>query len=115
MKELSIIITVTPIGKMRQSSYKFLADSFTFTPAVENSSAGTIYNCSKDFTIELPGKDALTDFSYARNCTVRFRDSEGKWIELGTPDIPAVVSMCPYLTSASLKIECKMLHSPFLS
>lgn len=113
MKEFSIVITVTLIGTGRQNNYKFLANPFTFTPTLENSSAGTLYNCNKDIVVDLPDKDALADFSYARKSTVTFCDSSGKDIVLGSSDVPAMVTLNPYLSSATLKIECKMPYSPF--
>lgn len=115
MKELSIIISVTPITKMKKSNYTFIADPFTFTPAIEKSAAGNLFNCNQDITIECPSDNIINEFHSDRYAIVSFRDTSDRIIAVGTQDMPAIVTVCPNLNSGTLKIECKMLRSPFLS
>lgn len=113
MKELSINILVTPCTKMRKESYRFIADEFSLAPTIENSSAGNLFNCSTDIVIDRPDKDTLQEFASGRKVTVQLTDTSNGKVVLGNNDLPAIVSICPYLNSARLKIECKMLQSPF--
>ena len=113
MKELSIVISVTPIRAMKKSSYIFIADRFDFNYTIEKTSSGICFNCSKDITIELPDSDIIREFYGGRHVIVHLRDSSDRIINLGTTDIPASVTIIPYLNTATLSITCKMLHSPF--
>ena len=113
MKELSINIVVTPCTTMRKESYRFIADEFSLAPTIENSSAGNLFNCSTDIVIDRPDKDTLQEFASGRKVTVQLTDTSNGKVVLGNNDLPAIVSICPYLNSARLKIECKMLQSPF--
>lgn len=114
MKELSIIISVTPIANMKKSSYTFIADPFDFSYTIEKTNAGNCFNCDKDITIELPDSDIIHEFSTTRRVIVHLRDSSNRIINLGTTDIPALVTIVPYLNTATLNIVCKMLRSPFI-
>ena len=113
MKEQSINILVTPCTKMRKESYRFIADEFSLAPTIENSSAGNLFNCSTDIVIDRPDNDTHQDFASVRLVTVQLADSSIGKVVFGNNDLPAIVSICPYLNSARLKIECKMLQSPF--
>lgn len=115
MKELSIIILITPVTNMRKSNYAFIADPFTFAPIIEKSSAGNLFNCNQDITIECPDDTTVNEFHSGRYVIVSFRDTSGQTINVGTQEIPATITIFPNLNSATLKIECKMLRSPFLS
>ena len=106
MKELSIIISVTPIANMKKSSYTFIADPFDFSYTIEKTNAGNCFNCDKDITIELPDSDIVHEFSTTRRVIVHLRDSSNRIINLGTTDIPALVTIVPYLNTATLNIEC---------
>ena len=114
MKELSIIISVTPIANMKKSSYTFIADPFDFSYTIEKTNAGNCFNSDKDITIELPDSDIVHEFSTTRRVIVHLRDSSNRIINLGTTDIPALVTIVPYLNTATLNIVCKMLRSPFI-
>ena len=114
MKELSIIISVTPKNKMKKSSYTFIADPIDFSYTIEKTSAGNCFNCDKNITIELPDSDIVREFSVTRQVIVHLRDSSDRIINLGTTDIPASVTIIPYLNTATLNIVCKMLRSPFI-
>ena len=114
MKELSIIISVTPIANMKKSSYTFIADPFDFSYTIEKTNSGNCFNCDKDITIELPDSDIVHEFSTTRRVIVHLRDSSNRIINLGTTDIPALVTIVPYLNTATLNIVCKMLRSPFI-
>lgn len=113
MKELSVVLRVRPVRKMRQAEYRFFADSFSFVPSVEDSDPGRLFDCSKDITIETPPADILREFSVPRSAVVCLRDSSGEEISIGTDDIPATVFISANLNTSTLKISCKMLHSPF--
>ena len=105
MKELSIIISVTPKNKMKKSSYTFIADPFDFNYTIEKTSAGNCFNCDKDITIELPDSDIVREFSVTRQVIVHLRDSSNRIINLGTTDIPAPFSFY------SIKTRFTVLHS----
>ena len=113
MRELTITLRVKPTGKMKKEEYRFLADPFSFTPSITDSVSGKLFDCSKDITIETPDVDTLREFSTARSA-IYLCDSLEKNIAIGTDDIPALVSISANLNSATLKISCKMLYSPFL-
>lgn len=112
MKELSIIISISPVTKMKKGSYTFIADPFTFTPTIEKTAAGNLFNCNHDITIECPDNDTIQEFHTPRSIILSFRDTFGREIKVGTQDIPAYLSISPNLNSVTLKIECKMLYSP---
>ena len=112
MKELSIIISVTPVGIMNKNNYTFISDSFSLFPAIETTPAGTLFNCDKDITIELPNRDTIKEFQSQRSVVVSFRDTIGRIINIGTRELPATILISPNLNSAMLIIKCKMLHSP---
>lgn len=114
MRELSIQIRVIPVKQMRQDVYHFTADEFDFTPVPETSEAGRCLNCNKDITIELPSENVITDFFSGIFAIVEFTDTRHRNIQIGERKLPAIVSISPNLNSATLKIECKMLKSPFL-
>lgn len=114
MKELSIILRVKPVRKMKKEEYRFFADPFSFAPAIADSTSGKLFDCSKDITIETPDVDTLREFSISRYAVVYLRDSSEKNITIGSDEIPALVSISANLNTATLKISCKMLHSPFL-
>lgn len=114
MKELSIILRVRPLKKMREEEYLFLADSFSFVPSVTDSASGKLFDCSKEITIESPNVDTLQEFSFPRYAIIYLRDSSGRDIAIGSSNIPALVSISANLNSSTLSISCKMLHSPFL-
>lgn len=114
MRELSIQIKVYPIAKMRQDTYFFTADDFSFTPVPEDLEAGRCFNCNKDITIDLPESDVCRDFSYGRFAIIEFRDTRSRKFRVGDNKIPAIVSISPNINSATLKIECKMIKSPLL-
>lgn len=114
MKELSIVISVTPIRKMKKPSYTFMADPFDFSYTIEKTSSGNCLNCDKNITIELPDSDIIREFSVSRQVIVHLRDSSDRIINIGTTDIPASITIIPYLNTATLGIVCKMLRSPFI-
>lgn len=113
MKELSVLVFVIPFGNTRKDRYAFLADSFDFIPVPENSSAGIAYNCNKDIIIDRPEKEVIKEFASGLSARVVFTDSRENQYAIGDKDIPAIVSINPNLNSATLKIECKMIHSPY--
>lgn len=115
MKELSIIISVSPTGNMRKSIYQFRADPFTINAQAESSDSGYVYNCDQELTIENPDKDTLKEFSFGRSALVEFKDSTGHKFRIGTNSVPAVVYIAPNLNTSKLHIKCKMLQSPFIA
>ena len=115
MKELSIVIRVTPLGPMTKQKYEFLAaDYFTFNPKSSESSAGVCYNCDQEIYIDMPSSSDIGDFSIPRSAIVTFRDGSGKDYRIGTAEIPATVHISPLLNSALFSLKCKMLASPLV-
>lgn len=112
MKELSIIVLVTPLGNMKKKSYTFISDPFSVSPSIETTAAGNLFNCDKDITIELPDRDTIKEFQSGRSAVVSFRDTTGRIINIGTQEMPATLSISPSLNSATLSIKCRMIHSP---
>ncbi len=99
---------------MRQDVYRFTADEFTFSPVQESSEAGRCLNCGKELTIGLPPQHVTADFLPGRFAIVEFTDTRHRNVRIGDNKLPAIVSISPHLNSATLKIECRMLHSPFV-
>lgn len=99
---------------MRQDVYRFTADEFTFSPLQESTDAGRCLNCNKDITIDLPPLDVTAEFLPGRFAIVEFTDTKHHNIRIGDRKLPAIVSISPNLNSATLKIECRMLRSPFV-
>lgn len=114
MRELSIQVKVYPIAESLYDVYSFVAEEFSFAPVPENSEAGICFNCNKDITIELPEQHILKELASGKFAIVEFTDTMGRRIRIGDRKIPAIVSVSPNLNSAILKIECKMLNSPYL-
>lgn len=112
MRELSTIIRVHHLGLNKD--YEFFADKFTFTPTASDSDAGISYDCSLQKTIELPGADSLRQFSQPQRCIVTFTDSSGRNIKVGSADIPARISVNPYLSAAQITISCRQINSPYI-
>lgn len=112
MKELSTIIRVHHLGLNKD--YEFFADKFTFEPTASDNDAGMLYDCSLTKTIELPEADTLLQFYQPQSCIVTFTDSAGSKIKEGSTDIPARVSINPYLSSAQIVIDCRQIQSPYL-
>lgn len=114
MKELSVIIRVKPVRRMKKDEYVFFADSFSFVPTHADSASGRLFDCSKNITIETPDIDTLKEFECERYAVIYLRDSSEKCFVIGTENVPALVSIFANLNTSTLKISCKMLHSPFL-
>lgn len=115
MKELSVVIQVTPIGTMAKEKYEFMAaDYFSFNPKTNESSAGISYNCNQEIYIDTPSVSDMRDFSIPRSVIVTFRDSSDRNYRIGTTEIPATVHISPLLNSALLTLKCTMLASPLV-
>ncbi len=114
MKELSIHIQVYPLSSTRRDAYRFEADEFDFSPSVEESDAGCLFNCDKDVTVTTPAADVMADFSIPLPAIVEFSDTEGRKYRVGCPQIPALVSVAPNLNSSTLRIRCGMVRPPLL-
>ena len=115
MNELSIVLKFVSLGGMKKDSYFFMADSFTFTPAVSDAASGRLFDCSKDITIETPSPSTQQEFSITRSGILFLKDSTDQLFRIGSDEIPASISIIPNLNSSTLKISCKMLTSPYLS
>ncbi|MCC8187144.1 MAG: hypothetical protein LIP08_06445 [Bacteroides sp.] len=125
MKELSIQVEIYPTLEFSAShietslntglisGYKLSADTFTFDPAVEESQAGAFYNCNKDLIIDTPDSSICNRFKHPISSIVRFRDTEGNNILIGTRELPAKVMIAPAHQRSRLKINCKMIKSPY--
>lgn len=113
MNELSIILSITPIGAMSKNNYRFIADPFEIKATPESSESGYVFNCDNEIVIELPDKKTLEEFSFGRSVLLNCKDSKGHKLQIGTQNIPATVYIAPNLNSAKLFIKCKMLNSPF--
>lgn len=112
MKELSTVILVHHIILNRD--YKFLSDKFNLNPTSLDSDAGQLFDCSLSPVVELPDKNTMVTFTRPQSCIVTITDSQGDNYKIGSKDIPAKVSLSPYLNSATLTISCKQSTSPFV-
>jgi hypothetical protein len=112
MKEFSTHLTLIPLAKTGEDLYVFYADRFDFVPSVSETSPGVIYKCDKDFVIEKPAESVCREFSKPVPCLLRFNESKGSRITVGTADIPAWAVINPHLNTATLSIKCNMLQSP---
>jgi len=112
MKEFMNVISVNILNT--SNSYSFNADDVSLTPTTEDSDSGQVYNCDKDYVIDRPDDDILKIFSYPRNSIIRLKTNDGVYYNIGNNDIPAQVTIVPYLQKATLKVTCKMLEQPFV-
>ena len=112
MKEFSTHLTLVPLVKTKEDIYVFYADRFDFVPSISESSPGTIYKCDKDFVIEKPAESVCKEFSKPIPCLLKFNDSKGTQIVVGTTDIPAYAIINPHLNPVTLSVKCSMLQSP---
>jgi len=113
-KEFSIVIRFIPLNKMKKEEYEFLADEFDFQPAITTDNGGTIFNCDQERIIMRPEEEVISEFSFPRSGILVYKDTTGKLYQLGTSDIPARISIVPYLNSAQIVIKCSMLQSPLV-
>lgn len=113
MKEISTVIRVHHIAL--NEDYVFLADKFDFEPTMSDSDAGTLHDCSLTKTIEKPTVIEARRFTQPQNCIISFIDSSGKVFNVGTVDIPARVSINPYLSAAKILIDCRQPQSPYIN
>ena len=111
MKELTTRVTLIPLAKTKEDLYLFFADRFDFVPAVSDSKAGVEFNCDKDIVIEKPDEKICREFSKLIPCLLKFNDSKGNDITVGTNDIPALAVINPHLNTATLSVKCSMLQS----
>ena len=111
MKELSTVIHLHRIGV--DEDIILFSNTFDFVPTTESSAGGTLYNCSQELVIESVTKTVYSLFSQPQSSVVTFRDNNGSDVEIGSTDIPAQVTIFPYLNSARLSLSCKMRESPY--
>lgn len=109
MKEFSTKIEVTPIG---QEAFLFFSDAFHFNPLTQENESGLVYNCNKSFTIEKSPAHIGKIFEQPIPCKVCLFTLENEIITIGTPDIPAFVTITPHLNTATLSVKCLMCTSP---
>ncbi len=112
MKELSTVVSVHHIILNRD--YKFLSDKFILNPTSSDSDAGQLFDCSISPVVELPDQNTMLTFTRPQSCIVSLTDSQGNNYKIGSKDIPAKVSISPYLNSATLTVSCKQSTSPFV-
>ena len=112
MKEFSTHLALLSFGKTKEYLYQFYADRFDFVPTTSESASGIIFKCDKDFVIEKPVDSICKEFSQPIQCILKFTDSKGGKITVGTRDIPALAVINPHLNTATLSIKCSMLQSP---
>lgn len=112
MKEFSTHLTLLPLVKTKEDIYLFFADRFDFVPSTSESAAGVVYKCDKDFVIEKPAEPICREFSKPISCLLKFNDSKGGTITIGTKDVPAHAVINPHLNTATLSVKCSMLQPP---
>lgn len=106
MKELSSRIVVSPLfTKMQSERYVFMADSVSLQPSLSDSSAGCIYNYSKDYIIDKPNARVLAEFKITRSCNITLTDSDGDSYSFGSKSYPAKITIVPTLQKCTLKLE----------
>lgn len=125
MKELSQLVEIYPISELPHNftpsdigsktlkAYPFLVDHFTFEPTQEESPAGILYNCNKELTADLPEDQSHKKFKVPVSSIIRYRDTLGNNILVGSRELPAKVTINPNLTRIHIIIKCNMLHSPY--
>lgn len=112
MRELSILIKVTPLRSGVGSTYTFMADEFDFVPQPEDTDAGRCYVCDKDIVCQPVEADVIRAFGGGIWAKVQFRDTRGRSFTIGTDTVPALVSLSPNLNTLTLQIRCRMRTSP---
>lgn len=114
MKELSLQIEVIPLkGNTHEKSYNFFSnDYYQLQNLKSDSEAGVSFNCNQSIIIDKPSTSVNREFSFPHSCIVRFHESDGNVIQIGSEEIPALVTIVPTLNTASMEIVCNMLYSP---
>lgn len=125
MKELINIIEVYPItslpgdfsfsdiGSGSLPSHRLVSDGFSFEPQLDESSAGILYNCDKEITVDTVDNSTYKKLCIPTSAIILFRDTTGNKIFIGTKEIPAKVYLSAYLQKTKFTIKCKMLKSPY--
>ena len=112
MSEFSILVKVFPLRSDVGASYTFIADEFDFVPQPEDSEAGRCYVCDKDIVCQPVSADVIRAFGGGIWAKVQFRDTRGRFFNIGSDTVPAVVAISAHLNTITLQIRCRMLASP---
>jgi hypothetical protein len=124
MKEFSNIISVYPVADLTTESprpwetdiagtHNFQADDFILDPLPTQTDAGTIFDASKDLTIETPPAAELERFSYPVKSIVVLRDTDGTKYTIGSQLLPATIILQKGIQKTRLYMVAKLLQSPF--
>jgi hypothetical protein len=124
MKEFSNIISVYPIDELTSEnprpweddlvgSHCFTCDDFFLEPTPTQYEAGTIFDYSKELTLETPSTAELARFSYPVKSIVVVKDTEGIKYSLGSNRAPATVSIQKGIQKSKMYMAAKLIQSPF--
>lgn len=118
MVEFSCLVGVSLVGSPEKWDI-FMADPFTFEPAMTEENGGVYWDCSKTFVVDLPDNDTVNELRVARNAIVSLSDvshasgsQDPVEYKIGTEDFPARVQLVKYPNKAKLIVNCKMLRNP---
>ena len=118
MVEFSCLVGVSLVGSPEKWDI-FMADPFTFEPAMPEENGGVYWDCSKTFVVDLPDNDTVNELRVARNAIVSLSDvshasgsQDPVEYKIGTEDLPARVQLVKYPNKAKLIVNCKMLRNP---
>ena len=73
MVEFSCLVGVSLVGSPEKWDI-FMADPFTFEPAMTEENGGVYWDCSKTFVVDLPDNDTVNELRVARNAIVSLSD-----------------------------------------
>ena len=113
MLEFTNLIRVEPLSS-ENKVYELMANTFSYIPQSSDNDSGNYWNCDKTIVIDLPDAATRKFFSIERNAIVTIKASDGRSFSIGTKEVPARVQISSNLTSANLRIKCKMLKDPLL-
>ena len=118
MVEFSCLVGVSLVGSPEKWDI-FMADPFTFEPAMTEENGGVYWDCSKTFVVDLPDNDMVNELRVARNAIVSLSDvshasgsQDPVEYKIGTEDLPARVHLVKYPNKAKLIVNCKMRRNP---
>lgn len=122
MKELSQSVRVVPVRDIPQDfsglvsdllplSYHFHADPFRLEPHDVSGTGGECWELDMDHIIDNVSPGPFTN--PLSSLVIYKLSGRDEYIVVGTPQLPATVQVVKGLNNCTLKVSCRMLHSPF--
>ena len=122
MKELSQSVRVVPVRDIPQDfsglvsdllplGYRFHADPFRLDPQNVSGTGGECWELDMDHIIDSVSPGPFTN--PLSSLVIYKLSGRDEYIVVGTLQLPATVQVVKGLNNCTLKVSCRMLHSPF--